>query len=94
MNGKILFSLYLIIINIVAVAVTVSDKRKAVRHKWRVKETTLMVISALGGSAAMFLTMKLIHHKTQKPKFMIGIPAIFIVQILLWYVFTHFEVVL
>ena len=94
MNGKILFFLYLVVINIIAVVVTVSDKRKAIRHKWRVKEATLILISALGGSIGMFLTMKLVHHKTQKPKFMIGIPVIFIVQILLWYAFTHIEVVL
>lgn len=83
-------AVYLLIINIVAVCVTVSDKKKAQQHKWRVKEATLLLISVLGGSVGMWLTMKAIRHKTQKKKFMIGIPVIFILQIALLCVAIYF----
>lgn len=76
---------YLIIINFIAIAVTISDKRRAVSHRWRIPENTLLLLSALGGSPAMFITMKIIHHKTKHKKFMLGIPAIFILQILILY---------
>lgn len=80
MTVKIIIAVYLVFINIVAVAVTVSDKKKALVHSWRVKESTLLIISALGGSLGMYITMKTIRHKTKKKKFMVGIPLIFILQ--------------
>lgn len=76
---------YLIIINLLAVIVTVSDKRRAVSHRWRIPENTLLLIAALGGSPAMLITMRIIRHKTQHKKFMLGIPAILILQIAIAY---------
>lgn len=67
-------------INLVASAVTISDKRRAREHRRRVPERTLLLLSALGGSPAMLATMLLIRHKTRHPKFMLGIPAILILQ--------------
>ena len=72
--------IYLIIMNIIAVIFTVHDQLAAKGHRWRVKERTLLLISALGGSPMMYVTMLTIRHKTQKPKFMVGIPVIFFIQ--------------
>lgn len=83
------FYIYLVVINIIAVIVTVHDKSAAQRGAWRVKERTLMLISALGGAPAMYLTMLTIHHKTRKPLFMIGIPVIFIIELILFFVVKH-----
>ncbi|MCQ4021883.1 MULTISPECIES: DUF1294 domain-containing protein [unclassified Ruminococcus] len=71
---------WLAIISLVSIIVTAVDKYKAIRHSWRIKESTLLILSALGGSVAMFVTMQIIRHKTKKLKFMLGIPAIFIFQ--------------
>ena len=76
-----LFLGYLGIVNLIAVAVTVADKSKARRHRWRIPEATLFLIAALGGSPAMFLTMLAIRHKTQKKRFLLGIPTILLLQI-------------
>ena len=75
--------IYLILINIIAVIVTIHDKHTAVKGNWRVKERTLLLLSALGGAPAMYLTMLLIRHKTQKPKFMLGIPLIFTAELII-----------
>ena len=83
------FYIYLVVINIIAVIVTVHDKNAAQRGAWRVKERTLMLISALGGAPAMYLTMLTIHHKTRKPLFMIGIPVIFIIELILFFAVKH-----
>lgn len=83
------FYIYLVVINIIAVIVTVHDKSAAQRGAWRVKERTLMLISALGGAPAMYLTMLTIHHKTRKPLFMIGIPVIFILELILFFAVKH-----
>ncbi len=49
--------------------------------KLRVPEASLLILSALGGSVAMLLTMLLVHHKTKKAKFMVGIPVILVLQV-------------
>ncbi len=72
---------YLILISLVAVIMTVHDKRAARKHAWRVRERTLLIVSALGGSAAMLVTMLMIRHKTKHAKFMVGIPVIIVLQI-------------
>ena len=46
----------------------------------RTPEKTLLVLSALGGSIAMFVTMLIIRHKTKHVKFMLGIPLIILAQ--------------
>ncbi len=72
---------YLAGISLVSAAVTIADKRKARQHKWRIPEATLLLLAALGGSAAMYITMRCIRHKTQKAKFRIGIPLILALQL-------------
>lgn len=79
----IYFLFYLAVISIIAIILTVSDKRRAVKHKYRIRESVLLLFSALGGSVAMFITMLMIHHKTRHVKFMLGIPLIIVAQIAL-----------
>jgi len=73
---------YLVGINIAAALVCVWDKRKARKQGWRVSEKTLFIISLIGGSVGMYLTMNAIRHKTRHKKFMIGIPLIIFLQII------------
>ncbi len=69
-----LLVIYIVLIGVVAVAITVGDKTAAKRNKWRVPEATLMMIGLFGGALPMFVTMKIIRHKTKHMKFMIGLP--------------------
>ena len=82
--------IYFVIINIIALIVTVHDKNAATRGSWRVKERTLMLISALGGAPVMYLTMLTIHHKTRKPLFMVGIPLIFVAECAIAFLVLHY----
>ncbi|MBE6616424.1 MAG: DUF1294 domain-containing protein [Ruminococcaceae bacterium] len=72
--------LYFVLVSLVAIIVTVSDKIRAKRNGWRTPESTLLIISALGGSVAMYLTMLSVRHKTKHIKFMLGIPIIILFQ--------------
>ena len=72
---------WLILISLISVIVTASDKVKAKRVSRRVPEAALMLLSVLGGSLAMLITMIIIRHKTKHPKFMVGIPVIIVLQI-------------
>jgi len=72
---------YIIAVSLISAIVTMLDKRAAKKQRWRTKESTLLILSVLGGSVAMFVTMRLIRHKTKRKKFMIGIPIIIFSQI-------------
>ncbi|MBQ9414437.1 MAG: DUF1294 domain-containing protein [Clostridia bacterium] len=71
---------YLAVVSLLAIIVTVHDKRAAKKRRRRVPEKTLLLLGALGGAAAMLVTMLLIRHKTRKLKFMIGLPLIILLQ--------------
>ncbi|MGM9683249.1 MAG: DUF1294 domain-containing protein [Eubacteriales bacterium] len=73
--------IYLAAISLVSVIVCCYDKIAAKRlPKHRTRESTLLLLSALGGSVAMLLTMLVIRHKTKHIKFMVGIPLIILLQ--------------
>ncbi len=74
------FLWYLVAISIISVVFCVYDKKMAIKHKSRVSEKTLFILCFLGGSVAMYITMRLIRHKTLHKRFMIGIPFIIILQ--------------
>ena len=73
--------IYLAIISVISIIVCIYDKFAA-KHiqKHRTREATLLILSALGGSVAMLVTMLIIRHKTKHVKFMAGIPAIILAQ--------------
>ena len=77
--------IYLIVINILTFLIFGIDKWKARRGRWRIPEGTLIWMSIIGGSIGALLGMYLFHHKTQKRKFSLGIPAILLAQAILAY---------
>ena len=76
---------YYCIINITAAVLTVTDKRRAQKKQWRVPERTLLLRAALGGSLAMYITMRCIRHKTKHLKFVISMPVFIVLHIVLFY---------
>ena len=86
----IILAIYLLIINLISVIVTIYDKICAVKRRWRVKESTLLLLSFLGGSIGMYITMLLIRHKTRHLKFMLGIPIILIFQLVIAFVIWRY----
>ena len=73
--------LYLALINAVAFLLMLVDKIKAKKNLWRIRESTLILSAALGGSIGALAGMYTFRHKTLHRKFTIGIPAILILQI-------------
>ena len=72
---------YLIAISLIAVIMTVYDKRAAKKKpKARGPEARLFITAILGGSVFMLATMLMIRHKTKHPSFMVGLPIIIAIQ--------------
>lgn len=78
--NKILI-IYFILINTLAVLFTIIDKRKAIKGRFRISEDFLMTVAFIGGAAAEYVTMRVIHHKTKHKKFMIGLPLMILLHI-------------
>lgn len=76
---------YLIIINGLAFFAFALDKWRAVQGKWRIKESTLLLLALAGGSVGGLCGMYLCRHKTRKAKFSYGIPTILFLQLLIGY---------
>ena len=74
---------YLVVMNIVGIAVMGIDKSKAKRGAWRIKEATLFGVSIIGGSIGTLLGMYMFRHKTKHIYFVIGMPLILILHIAL-----------
>ena len=74
---------YLVIINLAGFLAMAIDKRRAKKGEWRIKEGSLFMITLLGGGIGTIAGMYLFRHKTKKLKFTVGLPTIFIVEIVL-----------
>ncbi len=74
---------YLVILNVLTFLLYGIDKWKAKRSRWRIPESALLGMAAVGGSVGAWLGMRVWHHKTQHKKFRYGVPAILLAQIVL-----------
>ena len=67
-------------VNVITFVVYGIDKLKAKKGKWRVPETTLLLLAIIGGSVGAWCGVKVWHHKTMHVKFKYGIPLIMAMQ--------------
>ncbi|KMT23351.1 DUF1294 domain-containing protein [Clostridium cylindrosporum] len=84
---KELFIYYIAVINMISFLAMFIDKRKSIKHKWRISEAKLILLSIIGGSIGSILGMYMFRHKTKHIKFTLGVPIIIIVQLILLYLF-------
>lgn len=86
-----IFIYYLLAINVITFIVYGIDKLKAKKHLWRIHESTLLLLAAIGGSIGAWLGMMMWRHKTKHLKFRFGIPLIIILQLaLMVYVYIRY----
>lgn len=86
---KAIVVVYLILINLITFIFMYVDKQRAIRHKWRIPEHTLMLLAVLGGSIGGLMGMNLFHHKTKHAKFKYGFPLILIIELSIAYYLLH-----
>lgn len=67
--------------SILALWCTISDKRRAKSHRWRIPEAWLLAIGAVGGAPVMLLCMLFVRHKTRHAKFMLTLPVLALLHI-------------
>lgn len=83
MNVILLLAAYVIVINFIAFLLMGIDKRRAIKHAFRIPEATLFLFAVMGGSIGAILGMYTFRHKTKHWYFVYGMPAILTLQIAL-----------
>lgn len=78
---------YLIAVSAVSVLITIYDKLASKAGLFRIPEKTLLTVALLGGATAMYITMRIIRHKTRKRKFMLTLPVLSVLHIIAIYCF-------
>lgn len=76
--------IYLIGINLAGFIIMGVDKKRAIRGAWRISEASFFLTALLGGSLGCILGMQHFRHKTKHWYFKYGMPAILVVQVLLF----------
>ncbi len=75
--------LYFFLINIVTFVTFWIDKNFAQNNKSRIQESTLVLMSAIGGAAGGLAAMYLLRHKTKQMKFFLGLPALLLIHMII-----------
>lgn len=75
-----ILGLYLLFVNLIAFLLFGIDKKRAQRHRWRIREKTLFLFAYLGGGMGAWIAMNTFHHKTKHWYFRVFIP----VSVILW----------
>ena len=68
------------LLNLLGLCLMAFDKCRARRGGHRIRERTLFLVAALGGSIGCWAGMHLFRHKTKHRAFVVGIPAILAVS--------------
>ena len=76
-----LIAYYIVGINVIVFIIYGIDKLEAKKGKWRIPESTLLLLAIFGGSIGAWFGIKVWHHKTLHKKFKYGIPLIVVAQI-------------
>ena len=88
----IVIAIYLLIVNLIAFALYGIDKRRAIKHQFRIPEKTLLWMARIGGGVGCWLGIKVFRHKTKHARFRIAVPLwtiLWIVALILAFVYWH-----
>ena len=82
----------LLMINLITFVTFAVDKWKSIRHKRRISESFLLILTFFGGTIGAFLAMIICRHKVSKGSFLIKWGGIVVLQLFVlagcwnWYV--------
>lgn len=79
-HPALILVIYLILINLTLFLTMAIDKSSAKRSARRMPEATLFLMALLGGSVGGIAGMYTFRHKTKHMSFVIGFPAILLLE--------------
>lgn len=57
------------------------DKKRAIKHQYRISERTLWITAILFGALGLFIGMKNFRHKTKHASFKYGLPILSVLEL-------------
>ncbi|MBC2724064.1 DUF1294 domain-containing protein [Desulfosporosinus sp.] len=69
------------------------DKRRAKMNRWRISESSLLLMGGLMGGVGLYAGMKFFHHKTTRTKFRVGSPLLILFNLLVIGLFYYVGVI-
>lgn len=57
------------------------DKKRAIKHQYRISERTLWTIAIFFGALGLYIGMKNFRHKTKHTSFKYGLPFLSIIEV-------------
>jgi len=85
-SQEILIFLFLYILwNVYTFFLVWSDKKKAIRGDWRIPEKVFFRWALLLGAGGILLGMRAFRHKTKHYKFVLGMPFLFLANVIMLY---------
>ncbi|MCL6573442.1 MAG: DUF1294 domain-containing protein [Bacillus sp. (in: Bacteria)] len=76
MEEKTLLLAAFLIMNIVGLFIMGVDKKRAIKHQYRISERSLWLVALFGGALGATAGMRLYRHKTKHISFKIGFPVL------------------
>lgn len=89
-KGVQIFYIYLILVNLTGFGLMSIDKYKAKKGKLRIQELTFIFIAFIGGSIGILFAMVIFKHKISKKNFSIGIPILYIFNVIANHVIIYY----
>ena len=83
MNEKELLAAAYLILNLIGLILMGIDKKRAIKHQYRIRERTLWLVALFGGAVGATIGMQLYRHKTKHLTFKIGFPLLAIIDVIL-----------
>ena len=84
---------YLVLINLIGFILCAVDKSYAKKGHRRIRERTLFLTAAFGGSVGVWAGMYCFRHKTKHMSFVFGIPVILAAQVTAVVLLIHFGII-
>jgi uncharacterized membrane protein YsdA (DUF1294 family) len=86
MFGNIFLTAFFIM-NVAGLMIMGIDKRRAIKHEYRISEKTLWLVALFGGAIGAVIGMQVYRHKTKHLSFKMGFPALAILEFILFLYF-------
>ncbi|PLS02582.1 DUF1294 domain-containing protein [Neobacillus cucumis] len=80
-----LFLIAVIIMNIAGLYIMGEDKKRAIKHQYRISEKTLWMVAILGGAIGTTAGMRIFRHKTKHVSFKLGFPLLAILELVVFF---------
>lgn len=84
--------IYLLCINVFGFLIMILDKFKAKKNLYRISEKFIFLLCLAGANLGVYIAMYTVRHKTKHKAFTIGVPLLFLVNLICLYILFTYDI--